>query len=139
MRTIHYVVAGFLALAVLIAPGVSAKPSNSIIGEWQGLYVSSGGGDANTFTLTFEGSPSSLTGSVVEFNSFGDRSLALFLTSDLYGVQDGRTVSFTKVYDGSGGVSHSVVYEGTLSGDGRRIQGTYYLNGAAAGQFELAR
>jgi len=139
MRAVFSVIAGMLMLATLISPSASAKSLNSVMGEWHGVYVSAGGGDVNAFTLTFEGSPSSLTGSVVELNAFGDSNQALFLTSDLYGSLSGRTVSFTKVYDGSGGVSHSVVYEGTLSGDGRRIQGTYYLNGAAAGRFELAR
>lgn len=139
MRNVLSVLAGVLMLVTLASPGASAKSLNSIVGEWQGVYISAGGSDVNTFTLTFEGSPSSLTGSVVELNNFGDRSQALFLTSDLYGAQSGRTVSFTKVYDGSGGVNHSVAYEGTLSNDGRRIQGVYYLNGALAGQFELAR
>lgn len=139
MRTIFSVVAGFLMLVSLISTPASAKSLNNITGEWHGVYVSSGGSDVNTFTLTFEGSSSSLTGSVVELNAFGDSNQALFLTSDLYGSLSGRTVSFTKVYDGSGGVSHSVAYEGTLSSDGRRIQGTYYLNGAEAGRFELAR
>lgn len=96
-------------------------------------------GDANTFTLTFSGSPASLSGTVVEVNVFGDRNLALFLTSDIKGEQNGSNIYFEKTYDGSGGVSHSVQYQGMLSGDGRHISGTYYLNGTAAGVFELAR
>ncbi len=78
-----------------------------------------------------------LAGSIVEDNGFGEQG-SPFLLSTLTGETRGGAISFTKTYDGTGGVSHSVTYTGEVLSDGRRIVGSWSVEGMT-GQFELAR
>ncbi|MDX2235548.1 MAG: hypothetical protein NW200_13710, partial [Hyphomonadaceae bacterium] len=80
-----------------------------------------------------------VSGTVTETNAFGDQALALFLTSRVEGSIEGRSVNLTKTYDGSGGVSHSVMYTGQIDASGRRIRGTYTTSGTPEGAFEMVR
>lgn len=77
--------------------------------------------------------------SLREPNTFGDAS-SQELFADATGVvaPDG-VVSFTKTYDGSGGVSHSVNYNGRLSADGQEVIGSWSIPGSGTGRFEMRR
>ncbi len=116
----------------------AAIPAAGLTGEWAGGYVSANGADVNTFTVKMRQTGGTISGTIYETNVFGDTSRALFLTSTFAGTIANRQVRFTKTYDGSGGVSHSVVYTGALEPNGRRIRGTFNADGAA-GTFEMVR
>ena len=129
----------FLAAAVFAVAGSAlAQSASNLTGTWQGGYVSSDGKDVNTLTINLVQSGSRLTGGMVELNTIGDAEKNLFLTSTLEGTVSGRNVVLVKTYDGSGGVTHSVSYSGTVSANGRTIRGTFDAGGAT-GAFEFAR
>lgn len=129
----------FLAAAVFAVAGSAlAQSASNLTGTWQGGYVSSDGNDVNTLTINLVQSGSRLSGGMVELNNIGDTEKNLFLTSTLEGTVSGRNVVLVKTYDGSGGVTHSVRYSGTVSANGRTIQGTFDAGGAT-GAFEFAR
>jgi hypothetical protein len=130
-----------LALSFLAAaPIVAAQPAaDDLSGGWRGGYLSTDQGDTNTFDMEITQTGNRITGTITEVNTIGNVEGALFLTSDLVGRVEGRTVTFTKTYDGSGGVSHSVQYRGTLDRNNRRIRGTYTVAGTVGGQFEMVR
>lgn len=117
---------------------VAMAQQSGIAGEWRGGYISSDRSDVNQFELTFQQAGTALSGTATEVNIFADTSRALFLTSTLSGTVSGNTITFTKRYDGSGGVSHAVTYRGTLEANGRRVRGTYSAEGAT-GTFEMVR
>ena len=50
----------------------------------------------------------------------------------------GHLITINKTYDGTGGVSHSVVYTGTVSADMRSISGRWVVNNAH-GNFTMSR
>lgn len=149
----------FLALAVALSSfavvtgtivGVglaTAEPASAQMGEaagrtltaaWKGVYLPDGSGTPNTFDANVRQDGARITGSMVEPNAFGDQTQALFLTSTIKGSVTGNRVSFVKTYDGAGGVSHSVNYEGQVDASGRRIRGTFSVQGGS-GVFEMAR
>jgi hypothetical protein len=133
----------FLAFALPPAlPAQAAAPPNvvgysasNLSGQWQGVFFSAGlVTPFNAFIIDDGGA---ITGSITEINGFGDQSAA-FLLADLQGtVRNGR-ISFEKTYNGVGGQTHTVRYQGTVSRDGRRITGTWSLDGQGD-QFEMAR
>lgn len=123
---------------MVVAGPAYAQSAANVSGEWQGAYLSSDGADVNTFTVTWTQIGSRVTGSVIELNAFGDQSAAIFPTSTVIGSIDGNNVLFTKTYDGSGGVSHSVVYRGEIQPGGRRVRGVFQAD-AATGTFEMVR
>jgi hypothetical protein len=130
----------FAAPAVIPAqaaapPNVMGYSSSDLSGQWQGVFYSAGlVTPFNAFIIDDGGA---ITGSITEPNGFGDQSAA-FLLADLQGtVRNGR-VSFEKTYNGVGGQSHTVRYQGTVSRDGRRITGTWSLDGVSD-QFEMVR
>lgn len=137
-RALAPVAAIVFAGAMMAAAPALAQRTAPLSGEWQGAYVSDSGADVNTFTVKLTQSGPSIKGTMIELNVFGDSSQALFLTSTLEGAASGNIVNFVKMYDGSGGVSHSVSYTGTLEPNGRRIRGTFTVDGNS-GRFELVR
>lgn len=124
--------------ATFTAPTAVAQVSAGLAGDWTGGYISSDGSDVNTFEVKLSQAGRAISGTIYEVNAFGDPSQALFLTSTFSGSVNGRAITFTKTYDGSGGASHSVSYTGTLDANGRRIRGTYDASGAT-GTFEMVR
>jgi len=133
MRMLAIVCVASVALA---APAMAQQ--RSLAGDWTGGYISADGTDVNTFEVTLSQAGSALSGTIYESNSFGDQQQALFLTSNLTGKVQNNAVTFTKTYDGSGGVSHSVSYSGRLEPNGRRIRGTFEAGGIT-GTFEMVR
>lgn len=128
-----------LAAAALVAFSSGAvAQAQDLSGLWTGGYVSDDGADINTFNFTLTSAGRAFTGTGTEIAGFGDGSV-LFLTSTVTGrINASQQVTFTKTYDGSGGVSHSVTYVGQLDQTGRRIRGSYDAGGAT-GEFEMVR
>jgi hypothetical protein len=122
--------------ALLMAPAAFAQEAD-LSGVWQGMYWG-GGNTPTTFQLTMhDDAGPALHGSIVEPNNLSAAGTP-FLLATFAGRVDKEAISFTKTYDGVGGVTHSVAYAGTIQSQGRRIVGTWAI-GDVQGQFELAR
>jgi hypothetical protein len=128
----------FVCVAGVALSSPALAQQHSLAGEWTGGYISADGADVNAFDVKLSQAGSTLAGTIYEANSFGDPQKALFLTSTLTGSVQNDVVTFTKTYDGSGGVSHSVSYTGRLEPNGRRIRGAFNAAGAT-GTFEMVR
>ncbi len=143
IRSIAACLLAALAFTAPMAPfAQAAAPANvvgysasDLSGQWQGVYYN--GGAAAPFDALLIDNGGTLIGSITELNVFGSPDVA-FLLSDVSGtVRNGR-VSFEKTYNGVGGVTHTVRYQGGVSRDGRRITGTWTLDGASD-RFEMVR
>ncbi|WP_218279777.1 hypothetical protein, partial [Pseudomonas sp. FW305-E2] len=80
-------------------------------GDWNGTYryVTKNFKSVN-FVVHLSEKDAKLTGKVVEPNTLSDSPVKQ-LRADIRGTVDpDLTISFTKTYDGTGGVSHSVQY-----------------------------
>lgn len=136
----------------LPVPAPAAAPSaalsglvsqESVKGLWTGRYYYP---DSTMppvhFSVLFGFLGDRIVGQITEPNTFGNPS-APFLQAEITGsLGPGAAVHFVKRYDGTGGVSHSVFYDGTLSPDGRTIQGTWTIpgpQGAFSGAFQISR
>lgn len=53
--------------------------------------------------------------------------------ADIRGAREGTDVSFRKYYDGDGAYGHTVIYRGTLSRDGRQVEGQWLLDSISGG------
>jgi len=140
VATFAVVSGGIVGVGLAFAPSAEAQvQATSHSGDWTGGYISSNGQDVNQFQVKLRQSGAVVSGTITEVNALvgGDRTV-LFLTSDFAGTARGGDVQFTKTYDGSGGVGHSVTYKGRLDQTGRRIRGTFDAGGNT-GTFEMVR
>jgi len=88
------------------------------------------------FLANLDDQGGSLSGSISEPDlHFGT---GMRLEAILVGLREGRRVNFAKAYDGAGPFAHRVVYNGSLSDDGKVIKGSWYLSGYW-GAFEMSR
>jgi hypothetical protein len=127
------------ALAQDTAVGKQA-PQGSLTGLWRGWYYYPE--DALRpvcFQLVLVQSGSTTAGFIKEPNTFGQRREP-WLHATFKGSFDEKEkkLNFTKTYDGTGGESHDVVYSGTLSNDGTKLEGNWDINGTG-GKFTLER
>jgi hypothetical protein len=128
-----------VALALLLAAvPASAQSPSALSGEWQGDYTYTDSRPPVNFLLeaTFDGA-GRLSGSISEPNTFGSNDVS-FLHAYVSGAIDGNVVRFTKTYDGTGGQSGSVIYEGVLDPSTSTIAGTWRI-GDLGGQFAMKR
>jgi hypothetical protein len=89
------------------------------------------------FTADMVGDTGTFTGRLSEPATFGDGS-SQFLFANLTGRVNGTRVTFTKTYDGTGGQTHSVPYEGTLDKSSMTVRGTWKV-GETGGTFEMRK
>lgn len=123
---------------ISFVPQAEAQARRTLSGDWQGVYVQGPDNQAIPFRATLtERNDGRIAGTMLEDNRFGDAS-SFWLFSDLLGSASGDTVRFAKVYDGTAGQSHTVQYEGRVANGGRRIIGTWTVDGLR-GSFEMAR
>jgi hypothetical protein len=99
---------------------------HSITGGWLGTYAYKGraaGQKPVRFEATFTalGSEGRFTGTILDDGPLGEAGVT--------GAQDGRRVHFTKAYFRPSGYTETgpVLYEGTLSEDGRLLVGVWRL------------
>jgi hypothetical protein len=106
-------------------------------GSWEGTYRYGGGsGQAPVkFQLDATVRNGRLSGQLSEPNTFGDKSAAV-LYAVVVGTVDGTSVRFTKRYDGSGGASHEVLYEGRLDRNAQTVRGQWRIQDVS-GPFEM--
>ncbi len=114
----------------------------SVEGSWSGRYYYPDNPAHQPpvhFSVIFAQTGNRFEGQISEPATFGDGA-APFLQAGMSGVvSPGGRVNFTKTYDGTGHVGHSVEYAGILSPDGRRITGTWTIVGGWSGSFEMSR
>jgi uncharacterized caspase-like protein len=127
------------------AEAVKLEPKNldlRLTGAWYGSYAYPDNGAAQPtvrFRLNLVQNGSKISLNVKEPKTFGDGN-ANFLYALGTGQYDPTTreLKFTKTYDGSSGVSHSVEYTGTISEDGSKVDGNWNIGGAG-GTFKAQR
>jgi len=127
MQTNHpqfWLIAALAALLV-VSVATSLAWGAAIATRWSGIYYY-GDGRSNSFTLDLQVSGSSISGRTSEPATFGDGSSST-LYANIFGSVSGSSISFTKTYDGTGGVSHSVQYAGAISADGASMSGTWRI------------
>ncbi len=115
------------------------SPLGSISGAWSGTYYYPNGTQSVAFTFSFGSAGCSGRGE--EPNTFGNKSapkLFANLSCSAATLAPGQVVTIKKTYDGTGGVSHSVIYTGTVSADMRTIAGQWAIN-ATRGNFTMSR
>lgn len=136
-ETMQFFKAITLVAALALAPAASAQERVDVTGVWQGVFWGAATAPVSFQVTLDDGEPGGdFSGSVVEPNTFSDADVRFLQATIMGNARDGR-VSMLKTYDGTGGVSHSVTYSGTLVSE-RRIVGAWVVGGAQ-GQFELAR
>ena len=116
---------------------VSRENGISLTGLWNGLF---------SYPHLLE--PTSFVAILIEQGArFGGTThepcirgpnLGGLLYATIEGHREGAGVSFIKTYDGTGGWTHSVTYEGRLNGDGTEIEGRWKTSGWS-GKFLMLR
>jgi hypothetical protein len=144
--------ARLFALSLLLASCASAPAKRQISslepvkmgGTWKGTYtypdyLLEKVPDPVDFTFHLEDSPQGLSGKSREPNTFGEKS-APELKADLtgYSSPSGQFHIYKKM-DGTGGVTHTIEYDGQLSEDGRSAAGQWFIPGAWSGKFRMER
>ena len=117
----------------------SQDVTGHLSGRWSGRYFYSAPVKGVTdvpFEMNLTVSQSRISGFIVEPNTFGDAS-----SKNLYTHFDGRIignrVNWRKRYDGTGGVSHDVIYTGAMNRSNNRISGERKI-GKHVGDFHIA-
>jgi hypothetical protein len=111
----------------------------SLAGAWAGRYFYPDGKKSVEFSFVFDAD--ACRGRSEEPNTFGDKSASkLFgnLACDTLSVRPGERIAISKTYDGTGGVSHTVTYNGIISADLSEIAGEWSI-GKTRGAFNLRR
>jgi hypothetical protein len=111
---------------------------DNLSGIWQGLYAYPEALSPVSFTATLLESGSWLSGSTHEAAE-DDVGEWVDCYATLLGKRRGRSVRFTKTYDGRNGWSHSVDYDGEVSGDGAEISGRWRIEDVWSGKFLMIR
>ena len=139
MKTIPGRFAVYLCtLALWLASASAAGPALTGTSLWSGQYGYSDGRASVPFTLSLHlAADGSFTGYTTEPATFGNGS-AKALTADVSGSLNGTRIHFKKTYDGSGGQSQTVEYNGKLSADGHSLSGTWKLD-TLSGDFSAER
>jgi hypothetical protein len=110
----------------------------SLTGLWNGLFSYPRRYDPTPFVAILIQSGASVSGTTHEPGAI-KRIPGGLLYATLRGQRVGTAVSFIKTYDGAGGWTHSVEYQGMLSGDGTEIEGRWHVPGAWSGKFLMLR
>ena len=115
---------------------------NSLSGLWNGQFTyppftSSRGREPEFFTATLLETPDFLGGSIQEVARSG-RAKGMTLYATVHGERHGAAVTFRKTYE-SATRAHTVLYEGTVNGDGTEIEGTWRIPGNWSGRFLMLR
>jgi hypothetical protein len=106
---------------------VMGKAHCDLTGAWHGLYSYDQAPTPVYFVATLMNGATWVSGTSHEaVNEIPCQDLTLFATLD--GQLSGHAISFTKTYDGTGGWSHRVPYQGTISPDVSEIEGTWSIH-----------
>lgn len=125
------------------APREIQDPARVLLGSWSGAYkYDTTRKPGVPFKMTIVSvNDSRFDGLISEPATFGNGS-SRFLFAKLTGSVDGSRVRFVKTYDGTGGVSHSVNYQGVLDTETGQVNGGWSIgspSGRTTGSFALKR
>jgi hypothetical protein len=137
-----------LGLLLLVGPALSSgqekqdtdklEKQRGVTGIYRGWYYYPDGGPSPvSFQLVLVQNGGTVAGFIKEPNTFGARREP-WLSAVLKGKYDAETgkLTLTKIYDGTAGPDHDVQYTGSLSKDGKKVEGDWDINGAG-GRFTL--
>ena len=110
----------------------------SLTGIWQGIFSYNDGRDDAPFVATLLDLGGAISGTTHEPCPIGASSTGLAF-AEITGRRQGSAVVFSKTYDGTSGLTHTVLYEGTLTEDGVEIEGTWTIPGGSIGRFMMIR
>ena len=110
----------------------------SLTGLWNGLFSCPRLRDPTQFVAILIQSGASFSGTTHE-PCPTEQIPGGVLYATLQGQRSGTAVAFIKTYDGTGGWTHSVKYEGTLSDDGTEIEGRWHVPRVWSGRFLMVR
>lgn len=118
-------------------------PPDPLSGKWSGRFEYPPGPNSYppvSFDLSVELKNGTFTGRTTEPNTFGDNTTN-YLYGDVSGTFNLATgeIFYTKTYDGTGGVNHSVSYRGLLSANKSVIDGRWTLADGTSGAFRLEK
>jgi hypothetical protein len=137
----HRLLGALFAIGCLaLAPAVDtarAAPGDAVGGdsEWNGRYFYPDNRPPVPFSLRLRVAPNgAVSGSTEEPATFGNGTSPK-LYAGIVGVLQGSSLQFTKTYDGTGGVRHSVEYSGSVSADATSMSGTWRVRDFS-GRFE---
>jgi hypothetical protein len=116
---------------------VSRENGLGLTGLWKGLFSYPHLFEPTSFVAILIEKGAGFSGTTHEPCTRGP-SLGALLYATIEGHREGSAVSFIKTYDGTGGWSHSVAYEGFLNGDGTEIGGRWKTSGWS-GKFLMLR
>jgi hypothetical protein len=115
---------------------------SDLAGMWRGVYSYSGTGQRPVeFMMSLQVYGNACRGRMEEPNTFGLSSAPrLYANVDCYLVRGSNParLMMRKTYDGTGGQSHSIDYEGEIASDLRGITGVWQL-GTQSGRFSLIK
>lgn len=118
------------------------EPPLSLTGAWSGEYFYTfkipDMPMRVLFTATLDDASGALTGAIEEPNTFVRKDVSR-LFSTLVGIRMGERLEFTKTIDLGDGEMHSILYEGRISADTTRIEGTWSGAGYWSGPFFMER
>ena len=114
----------------------------TLTGVWNGLYSYSNAVQPESpFTAVLFDTAGRLSGTIHETMMLtGGRSTEASAFVD--GTASATHVAFSKTYDGTNGQTHTVTYDGRLSGDAGEIEGTWQVRttwGLLTGRFLMIR
>ncbi|MGH6779619.1 MAG: caspase family protein [Bradyrhizobium sp.] len=124
-----------------IPPPAPPPLTGSLSGVWSGTYYYSNGNRQRPVHFVFTFGSNGCRGRSEEPNTFGNRGarkLFANLSCSVNSLAPGRVITIKKTYDGTGGVSYSVIYTGTVSRDLRSISGRWAINNIR-GNFIMSR
>lgn len=101
-----------------------ARKHDSLTGAWTGAYLYPYSQRQTPFNATLDETAGAFTGTIDEPNTFGWQSVER-LSANVRGRRDGLQLSFIKHYDGTGGASHTVAYQGAVDAEFTRVDGTW--------------
>jgi hypothetical protein len=130
-----------LALATPTQPAAPPLAPTGLSGAWSGTYYYPSGKKQQPVQFIFTFSQTGCSGRSEEPNTFGDRSapkLFANLSCSVTSLSAGQLITIVKTYDGTGGVSHSVLYTGTVSPDLHTIYGRWAIK-SVRGDFIMSR
>jgi hypothetical protein len=128
------------ATLALVAGAGLAQDAAALAGTWNGRYSyqSSAGRQEVPFKLELTVRRTSLSGRMTEPATFGDNS-SPNLYANVVGIVEGRRVRLIKTYDGTGGQTHSVYYEGVLDPGSTTLSGSWIISDRGSGEFRASK
>jgi hypothetical protein len=119
-----------------VNPMLQPVADQGISGVWTGTYYY-GNRPPVPFTLYLNERGGRVSGQSREPATFGDGTSEV-LIARIKGRRTGDTFTFTKTYNGTGGVNHAVQYTAQIARDGMNMEG-YWETGNTTGGFEAQR